>query len=99
MNTLAKQLTPSIFWDVDINEVDDELHRRFIIQRVLERGTLEDFHRTRDHYTLAVMVSEAQQMRYLEPKALSFIACLGDVPEENFRCYTLKHSTQKHWSC
>ena len=99
MNSLAKQLTPEIFWDVNISDMDDDLHRRFIIQRVLERGTLEDFRRTRDHYTLAVMVAEAQKMRHLEPKALAFIACLGNVPEESFRCYTPPHSIQKHWSC
>ena len=29
-------------------------------------------------------------MRYLEPKALSYIAIMGNVPKEEFRCYKNK---------
>lgn len=92
-----KALTPSLFWDVNRDEVDDEKHRRFIMQRVLERGTIDDWRLTKKHYSLPLIVAEAQQMRSLEPRALAFIACLGRVDESSFRCSALKQSHQKHW--
>lgn len=99
MSEYIKSLTQSLFWDVDRETLDDSRYRRFIIQRVLERGTLEDWRLTNRRYTLKTIVEEAQQMRTLEPKALAFIACVGQVPEESFRCFISKQSSQKHWSC
>ncbi len=36
-------LSKSLFWDTDINKVDYEKHARKIIERVLMRGTLDDW--------------------------------------------------------
>ena len=94
---LVERLSPALFWDVDRDAVDETAHRRTIIQRVLERGSLNDWRAIRSTYTLPVIVSEAQQMRSLEPTALSFVACLGHVPEESFRSFTSKTTSPKHW--
>ena len=42
------------------------------------------------HYTMPVVVAEAQQMRSLDPVTLAFAACLGNVKEETFRCFASK---------
>ena len=57
-------------------------------QRVLERGSLEDIRATIAHYTMPFMIAEAQQIRSLDPVTLAFAACLGNVKEETFRCYS-----------
>lgn len=90
MSPFVSKLSNSLFWDVNPDELDDELHKRFIIQRVLERGTRNDWHLINEKYTLKVILDEAMQMRSLDPKALSYISCIGDVPREKFRCYTNK---------
>ena len=90
MSPFVQSLSRSLFWDVDPETVDEVKHRRFIIQRVLERGQLDDWRHLRDHYTIPVILHEAQQIRSLEPTALSFIACVGGAGEETFRCSTLK---------
>ncbi len=90
MNTFISQLSTSLFWDVVPEEIDDELNKRFIIQRVLERGTRNDWLLINKRYTLQVIIQEAKQLRSLEPKALSYIACIGNIPKEEFRCYTNK---------
>ena len=36
-------LTETLFWDCDPKTVDAEMHGRFIIGRVLTRGTMEDW--------------------------------------------------------
>ena len=83
-------LSPTLFWDAPLENIDEEKNKRYIIARVLERGNREDWLKTEQFYTLKVIVQEAQQMRSLDPKALAFIACVGDVPRESFRCYTHK---------
>lgn len=90
MSDFVKQLSSSLFWDVDISEIDDEKNKRFIIQRVLERGTHNDWILINKRYSLQGIVQEAMQMRSLEPKALSYIAIMGNVPKEEFRCYKSK---------
>ncbi len=90
MSDFVKQLSSSLFWDVDISEIDDEKNKRFIIQRVLERGTHNDWILINKKYTLQGIVQEAMQMRYLEPKALSYVAIMGNVPKEEFRFYKNK---------
>lgn len=99
MSNFVKKLSPGLFWDVDVNELDERKHRRFIIQRVLERGTLSDWQNAKVLFSLPIIIEEAQKMRSLEPKSLAFVACIGDVPLESFRCYTSKQSNRKHWSC
>lgn len=37
------KLSKALFWDADITQADMERHCGFIIQRVLEYGSLEDW--------------------------------------------------------
>lgn len=90
MRRFIETLSPTLFWDTAIENIDEDKNRKYIISRVLERGNREDWLRTKEYYSLPVIVREAQQMRSLEPKALAFIACVGNVPRESFRCFTQK---------
>ena len=90
MNDFIKKLSPRLFWDVDPDEIDEQEHCRFIIQRVLERGSLDDIRATISHYTMPFMIVQAQQIRDLDPVTLAFAACIGNVKEETFRCYSSK---------
>ena len=86
MSDFIKSLSQRLFWDVDPETIDDRAHCRYVIQRVLERGSIEDVKATVAHYTMPVMISEAQQIRSLDPVTLAFAACLGNVKEDTFRC-------------
>ena len=88
MSEFIKSLSQRLFWDVDPETIDDHAHCLYVIQRVLERGSLEDIMATVSHYSMSVMIAEAQQIRSLDPVTLSFAACLGNVKEETFRCYS-----------
>ena len=90
MSGFVQSLSHRLFWDVDINEIDESTHCRFIIQRVLERGSLDDIRATISHYTMPFMISQAQQIRDLDPVTLAFAACIGNVKENTFRCYSSK---------
>ena len=90
MEKYIHSLSQRLFWDVDPETIDEQAHCRYIIQRVLERGNLEDLRATIAHYTMPFVIAEAQQMRSLDPVTLAFAACLGNVKEGTFRCCTSK---------
>ena len=97
MKTGQYIFSKNIFWDADPADIDLQRNRRYIVQRVLERGTVEDLRSIFHIYGVDDVVSTAKTLRTLEPKALSFIACVADEPRENFRCYTQKQSAQAPW--
>ena len=47
LKTLQKQY---LFWDIDIKTIDPIKHKSFIIERILERGDLDDFKWIIDFY-------------------------------------------------
>ena len=99
MSPFVASLSPHLFWDVDREQVDPEKHRRSIIQRVLERGSWDDWKAVKAEYTLPSIVEEARNMRSLEPTALAFVSCVGHVPKESFRCCSSKPSNLPPWPC
>jgi hypothetical protein len=55
------QLSPSLFWDVDRHSVNWQHHRLWLMQRILERGSWED-------WLLVSGVLSDSELIELEPK-------------------------------
>ena len=86
-----------LFWDVDKSSIDLDANAPYVVRRVLELGQLSDWYLLVQRYGIPRISSIAQNLRTLEPKALSFISVVSSVPKESFRCYTMKQSTLAHW--
>lgn len=97
-NDFIKKLSPYLFWDVDMNSIDKEKNSPFIVQRVLEYGQLPDWKIINNYYGLDRIISTARNLRSLDPKAISLLCCLGNLQENDFRCYTTKQSIPRHWN-
>jgi hypothetical protein len=95
---LISQLSPHLFWDINISELDAERSKKFIIKRVLEYGLWQDWLVTKRAYGIEGIAKEAQSFRELDPKSLAFISVVAGIPKEKFRCYSTKQSTPKHWN-
>lgn len=95
MDTLLRQ---SLFWDCNLETLDIEKHKRQIIVRVLERGTLDDWQTIKELYGKETILKEALQARSLDKYALAFCSGYFDVPKEKFRCYSLIQYQKKHWN-
>ncbi len=90
-------LNKNLFWDVDINTLDFEKHARFIIQRVLLKGDLPDWHELKRIYGIERIKNESLQIRYLDKKTLNLLSLIFNIPKEKFRCYNTKLSTRQLW--
>jgi len=93
------KISQVLFWDVDINSIDYEKHASFIVQRVLEAGTLNDFYSIRDFYGKPRLKHIIKNLRYLDDRTLSFCSIYFKIKPEQFRCYTQNQLHQIHWNC
>ena len=71
---------------------------RYIIQRVLEYGQMNDWRLINKYYGLQKIVEECKQMRTLDPVCLSFICTISHTKEEDYRCYHFRQSFPTLWN-
>ena len=91
-------LSPHLFWDIDMHQLDANKNIETIIQRVLQYGLLKDWLMIYNFYGLQTIVSVVKQLRDLDDKSIAFISSLSKIPREEFLCYTIKQSIPKHWN-
>ncbi len=85
MNEKCK-LRPSLFWDTRLDHIDIEKHARFIIERVITRGTLDDWKTVLKTYGHDRVRSEVLSIRSLDPKSLAYLSVFFNLDESEFRC-------------
>ena len=98
MNSFISQLSKSLFWDTDINDLEPKKHISYIVERVLSRGTWNDFLVLKEFYDKTVIVNAVKNLRYLDKRVLHFCSTYFEIPLTDFRCYTNLPSNQTHWS-
>ena len=91
------QLSPHLFWDCDRKKCRWNLHKKFIVERVLDYGLWEDWLILSRKVGIQEIGEIAKGLRYLDSKSISFISILAKIPEEEFRCYILKQSIPQFW--
>lgn len=87
-----QDLSPHLFWDTDLNEVDFERSREQIIYKVLEYGELKDWKIIQAVYGLDTIRDVAVNLRTLDDVTLSFLVNLFKLEKSDFRCYKLRQS-------
>ena len=95
---IVEQFSKNLFWDINTADIDMERNKRFIMQRVLEYGTLDDWKLIKNYYGIATIGLEMKQIRNLDDLALSFISLATGIDKEEFRCYTTKQSLPQPWN-
>ncbi|MDR0725000.1 MAG: hypothetical protein LBF59_03195 [Prevotellaceae bacterium] len=87
----------NLFWDADLSELDIEKHAPYVVGRVLDYGSWDDWLLICQYYGMDKIKSIALGIRSMERKSLSFIATATNTPENQFRCYKLLQSKNLHW--
>lgn len=83
-----------IFWDTDINKLDYIANVRFIIQRVIERGDVQDIRNCRRYYTAERIAEVLTSLKYLPLRKIYLASAIIDKPLSAFRCYTERQLTK-----
>lgn len=92
------KLTKTIFWDTDYERIDWDKRSRYVIGKVLNYGTIDDWNAILSYYGKDRIKKEAIQIRDLDPKAMHFASTIFNIPLQDFRCYTWRQSTPTHWN-
>lgn len=92
------QFSSNLFWDANPSELSMDEHSRYIIQRVLEYGEMDDWRLINKYYGLEKIVAECKQMRTLDPVCLSFICTISHTQENDYRCYHFRQSYPTLWN-
>lgn len=79
---------PSLFWDVDIDTIDINKHKKFIIERVIKKGSMHDWHTALSLYGKDTVRDKVLTIRTLDPKSLNFLSLYFGAEKKSFRCYS-----------
>lgn len=81
-------LARRIYWDVDFDKLDYDAKASFIIERVFERGDVDDIRQCRRYYgddRIRVVLLNAA---FLPEHRMHLASAVIREPIERFRCYT-----------
>lgn len=91
------ELRPSLFWDVNVQQIDLQKHQASVIERIMLRGRYEEYKAMMRYYGRAIVKNTMLNARYLDKRTLAFCSTIFDVPETEFRCYKLAQLNPEHW--
>ena len=98
MSSLISNLTPHIFWDVDIKTIDLEKNGVFVLQRILQYGLLKDWLLIKSVLGWDKLKSRAVKIPSLDDVSISFLSNLLHIEKSEFKCYKNRQSNQNYWS-
>ena len=91
-------LPKHIFWDIQIENLDFDKKKNFIIVRVFERGDYKEITQIRRYYGDETIINAVENAKFIDEETFNFLSLYYDIPKENFLCYRNKqlrgiHST------
>ena len=89
-------LAKRIFWDVNFDAIDYDEKWKFVIERVFDRGDIDDIRQVRRYYGDEKVIQALTTAKYLFDETINFCSGIFEIPKEKFRCYILKQSNPAH---
>ena len=79
-----------IFWDVNFEMIDYDAKANFVIERVFERGDVEDIRQCRRYYGEEKVADVLLQTKFLPEHRIHLASAVIGKPISEFRCYILR---------
>ena len=87
-----------MLWEFDLEEFDWQQMRNEVVQRVLERGRMDDFYAILNLYGVEGVKAALREIPYMNDKDMNFACVAFDLRKEELKCYTRKQSMPLHWN-
>lgn len=81
-----------IFWDVVFENIDYDAKANFVIERVFERGDVEDIRNCRRYYGEDKVTQALLNAKFLPETSMYLASAVIQKPLKDFRCYILRQS-------
>lgn len=89
-NKLKPIFNKRIFWDVDFEKIDYDSKANFVIERVFERGDVDDIRNCRRYYGDKKVSEALLNAKFLPETRMYLASAVINKPLKDFRCYTLR---------
>jgi len=86
-----------IFWDVDIKDIDSNRAASFIIERIFNKGDVEDIRACRRYYGDKKIVAILLKAKHISINRLFLVSAIFDKQLSDFKCYTSKQLNPQHY--
>jgi hypothetical protein len=97
INSHSPGFSKRIFWDVDFEALDYEKKAGFVIERVFERGDVEDIRICRRYYGDEKIRSVLTAAKWLSLATIYLACALFRNELTDYRCYNIAQSNPTHW--
>lgn len=97
LNKDAK-IRESLLWEFETEHINWQLMRNIVVQRVVERGRMNDFYAILNLYHLKGVKDAIRQITSMNNKDIAFVCSVFDLKKEELKCYTKKQLTNQHWN-
>lgn len=87
-----------IFWDVNFDTLDYDLRACYIIERVFERGDVEDIRNCRRYYGDEKVAEALLNAKYMALHIIYLAAAVINRPITDFRSYKNRQSHPDQWA-
>ncbi len=87
-----------MLWEFDLEKFDWQQMRNEVVQRVLERGRMDDFYAILNLYGVEGVKAALREIPYMNDKDMNFACVAFDLRKEELKCYTRKQSMPLHWN-
>jgi hypothetical protein len=80
-------LSKRIFWDVNFENLDYDAKANFVIERVFERGDVEDIRMCRRFYGDEKIEAVLTTAKWIRPQTIYLATALFNNKPTDYRCY------------
>jgi len=89
---------PRLFWDIDVNKLNYETSADFIIERIFERGDVEDIRQCRRYYGDERIREALTNAKWLSLETIYLAVAILNNELTDYKCYITAQSNPQHWN-
>lgn len=93
---VGNEISKSLLWEYDLSNFDWNDMRVLVLQRVIERGWMNDFYAAIEKYGgIDNVKSIIKEIPSLSSKDTTFVCSIFNLKKEELKCYTRKQLREK----
>ena len=92
------KVSKNLFWDIDLQQFDEDKNKRIIIERVFSMGEISDVKTIIQFYGIENIKKEIVNAGFLDNKTIYWVSEFLNIPKTEFKCFAKKQSLQTHWN-
>lgn len=96
-STTPPSFNKRIFWDVNAETMDYTKKAAFVIERVFERGDVQDIRTCRRYYGDAKIKKILTNAKWLSLNTIYLAIALFNNELTDYKCYNIAQSNPGHW--